>query len=69
MKLPSCLSCKLLSCTEDFGIWDDNYDKFFDQRAISVSRELSKRIIKQEIDNRGQLDLVNDFEEELTRVE
>lgn len=52
-----------------FGIWDDDYDKFFDERAKAVSRELSKRIIKQDIDKQGQSNIVDDFEEELTTVE
>ncbi|MEH2113157.1 hypothetical protein, partial [Nostoc sp.] len=35
----------------------------------SLSREISKRIIKQEIDKKGQSNLVDDFEEELTTIE
>ncbi len=33
-----------------FGIWENDYDKFFDQRAKLVSRELNKRIITQDAD-------------------
>ena len=42
---------------------------FFDERAKVVSRELSKRVIKQEIDKRGQSNIVDDFEEESTTTE
>lgn len=34
----------------EFGIMDDNYDKFISERAEVVSKELKKRIIEQEID-------------------
>ena len=34
----------------DFGIMDDNYDKFISERAKMVSKELKKRIIEREID-------------------
>ena len=32
---------------DTFGIWEDDYDLFFDRRAELVSRELQKRIIPQ----------------------
>ena len=59
----------LIGDLNTFGIWNDDYDKFFDERAKIVSRELSKRIIKQEVDMKGQANLVDDFDEELTTVE
>jgi hypothetical protein len=34
----------------EFGVMDDNYDKFISERAEVVSNELKKRIIEQEID-------------------
>ena len=34
----------------EFGIMDDDYDKFISERAKVVSRELKRRIIEQEID-------------------
>jgi len=46
-----------------FGVWDNDYDKFFDERAKAVSRELKKRIIEREIDKQGQPRLVDDYEE------
>ncbi|MGU3471873.1 DUF262 domain-containing protein [Paenibacillus sp. D51F] len=31
----------------DFGVWDDNYDVFFQKRAEKISEELSSRLISQ----------------------
>ena len=45
------------------GIWDDDYDTFFVNRAKAVSRELKKRIIPDEIDKKGQKEFESDFEE------
>jgi len=45
------------------GIWDDDYDTFFVNRAKAVSRELKKRIIPDEIDKKGQKEFDSDFEE------
>jgi hypothetical protein len=59
----------LIGDLNTFGILDNDYDKFFDERAKLLSRELSKRIIKQEVDRKGQANLVDDFDEELTTVE
>ncbi|MFM7600711.1 MAG: DUF262 domain-containing protein [Pseudanabaena sp.] len=67
--LSSTMMTHLIEDLNIFGIWDDDYDKFFDERAKIVSRELSKRIIKQEVDRKGQANLVDDFDEELTRAE
>jgi hypothetical protein len=52
-----------------FGIWNDDYDKFFDARAKAVSKELGKRIIKRDIDKQGQSNIVDDFEEGITTDE
>ena len=47
-----------------FGIWQDDYDKFFDQRAKLVSRELNKRIIIQDADqNRSASKIYDDYEQ------
>ena len=37
-----------------FGIFEDNYDKFFSKRCKAFSRELQKRIIPQEVDSKEQ---------------
>jgi hypothetical protein len=52
-----------------FGIWDDNYDLFIQKRADVVSSKISKRIIQQEIDKRGQANFIDDLEEEVTTAE
>jgi hypothetical protein len=63
-RLQDTMMTHLIEDLTTFGIWDDDYDKFFDERAKVVSRELSKRIIKQEIDQMRQSNLVDDFDEE-----
>lgn len=35
-----------------FGVFEDDYDKFFRKRCQSFSRELKKRIIEQEVNSR-----------------
>jgi hypothetical protein len=67
--LKATMKTHLIEDLDAFGIWDDDYDKFFDERAKAVSCELSKRIIKQDIDKQRQSNIVDDFEEELTTVE
>ena len=67
--LEATMKTHLIEDLDAFGIWDDDYDKFFNERAKSVSRELSKRVIKQDIDKQGQSSIVDDFEEELTTAE
>jgi hypothetical protein len=67
--LEATMKTHLIENLDAFGTWNDDYDKFFDERAKAISRELSKRVIKQDIDKQGQLNLVDDFEEELTTVE
>lgn len=44
----------LINDLDEFGIWTDNYDVFFEKRAIAVSKEIEKKIIKQEIDTKPQ---------------
>lgn len=46
-----------------FGIWDDNYQAFFDERAKAVSTELKKRVIEAEIDKKQEAVLADEFEE------
>jgi hypothetical protein len=67
--LNSTMMTHLIEDLSTFGIWDNDYDKFFNERAKVVSRELSKRIIRQEVDMKGQSNLVDDFEEDLTTIE
>lgn len=48
---------------EEFGIWEDDYDKFIEKRAQKVSDEIRKRIIPQEADSEGQEPVLHDEEE------
>jgi hypothetical protein len=41
----------LINNLEKFGIWDNDYSAFLEERAKAVSKELKKRIIVQEIDS------------------
>jgi len=59
----------LINDLNDFGIWEDDYDAFFENRAKLVNKELKKRLIKQEVDRRSQPDIQNDYEEEPTVTE
>jgi hypothetical protein len=46
-----------------FGVWDDDYGSFVEQRAKRISDELKKRVIEQEIDSQGQKTKFDDLEE------
>jgi hypothetical protein len=45
------------------GVWKDDYDTFFVNRAKAISRELKKRIIPDDIDKKGQKEFDRDYEE------
>lgn len=49
---------------DDFGIWENNFERFFDKRASLVSKELSKRIIARDTDTVPQQVKLDDYEEE-----
>jgi len=50
-KFTSCMQTHLIK-PDAFGVFEDDYDKFFRKRCQAFSRELKKRIIEQEIDSR-----------------
>lgn len=54
----------LISDLAKFGVWDDDYEKFFNERAKLVSKELNKRIIEQETGNEPQIEVPEEFDEE-----
>lgn len=60
----STMATHLIPDLDSFGVWNDDYQIFLDCRAAIVSKELSNRIIKQEIDEEGQSTLVDDTEED-----
>ena len=59
----------LISDLDKFGIWENDYEAFMGRRATAVKKELEKRIIHQEADERGQSNLLNYYEEEPAAVE
>lgn len=68
-EIKNTMSTHLISDLEDFGIWENDYKKFMTKRSQLVSQELSKRIIRLAIDDKGQANLVDDYEEEVTTAE
>ncbi len=48
---------------DSFGVWDNDYETFIARRCKAISRELSKRIIRQDIDDLGQAVHTDDYEE------
>lgn len=65
LRLPETMKTHLIMNLDEFGIWTDDYNKFFEKRADEISKEIERRIIKQEIDERPQPNLVDDDSEEL----
>ncbi len=49
---------------EKFGVWENDYDKFFDKRCKAISKQFKKRIIEQDVDKLRQDVNLNDREEE-----
>jgi hypothetical protein len=62
--LDECMKTHLINL-DYFGIWNDDYNLFFEKRAELISKEIEKRIIKQEIDSRPQANLEYDTSEEI----
>ncbi|MFQ5714170.1 MAG: DUF262 domain-containing protein [Candidatus Scalinduaceae bacterium] len=60
--LDKTMKSHLININRD-GIWDDDYNTFFVNRAKAVSRLLKQRIIPDEIDKKGQKEFDSDFEE------
>ena len=61
-KIERTMRSHLISLGEGDGIWDDDYDVFFEHRSKWISRELKKRIIRRDLDRRGQSANMDDFE-------
>ncbi len=61
--LDSTMKTHLIKDLENFGIWDDDYDKFYNARLNEISKELKKRIIEQEVDRELETVLHDDYEE------
>lgn len=56
----------LINNLSTYGIWEDDYDAFFKMRIRAISRELKKRIIERDIDGKGSVPVLDDYEEETT---
>lgn len=67
--LSETMKTHLIDDLGSFGVFTDDYDSFFEKRAMAVSSEIEKRIIKQSIDKKEQPNLIHDKEEEGTSVE
>ncbi len=48
---------------DKFGIWEDNYKLFLEQRCELLSKELKKKILNRKIDKLGQVPTSDDFED------
>ncbi len=48
---------------DSFGVWDNDFETFITSRYKMISRELSKRIIRQDVDDLGQAVHTDDYEE------
>jgi hypothetical protein len=48
---------------DEFGVWENDYDRFRRKRSEAISRELEKRIIRRDIDEQGQEVQTDDFED------
>ena len=62
--LSETMKTHLIMDLDDFGVWADNYELFFEKRAEVISKEIEKRIIKQEVDEKPQAITTDDLPEE-----
>ena len=62
--IASTMKTHLIGDLDKFGVESDKYDTFLTKRSKLLSKEIEKRIIKREEDQRPQPDLVNDTSEE-----
>jgi len=46
------LATHLIGKPEQFGIWENDYGKFFAKRCQKLSKELQKRILPNQVDER-----------------
>lgn len=61
--IKSSMESHLIMDLEEYGIFNDDYDTFFEMRCSKIAEELNKRIIYQEIDNQN-MEFINDTEED-----
>lgn len=63
--LAETMKTHLITDMDAFGVWKNDYHMFFEKRGAAVSKEIEKRIIKQDVDEKPQLDLGDNISEEL----
>lgn len=49
LNLEETMKTHLIDDLEAYGIWDDDYELFFDHRANRISDEIAKRVIVQPV--------------------
>lgn len=64
-QLSETMKTHLINDLDKYGVWTDDYELFTTKRAEAVSKELSKRLIKHDVDDKQQSDLIDDYAEEL----
>jgi len=64
-KLHSTIKTHYIDLEKD-GIWEDNYEKFYRNRAKRVSQALKRRMIKQDVDSMGRTTNYDDYEQEVS---
>ena len=67
-KLKATMKSHLIDDLDSFGIWSNDYEGFFVERAKKVSKELAERIIRRSIDRVGQSVMIDDHEENEEQV-
>jgi len=61
-ELSETMKSHLINDLESYGVWTDNYEQFYIERAIEVSKELQKRIIIANIDQSQKVVLDDSLE-------
>jgi hypothetical protein len=64
-ELAETMKTHLINDLDAFGIWEDDYDAFLNNRAKALSREIRKRIIAQDVDRTMDAVLSHEDEENL----
>lgn len=72
-ELSETMKSHLIDSLDRYGVWENNYDKFFNKRIKAISKELKKRIIKQETDyksdeNLNQKILINSKDIDIKKI-
>lgn len=61
-KVDHLMESHLIDNMDTFGVWENDYKKFFDERSELISKKLTEKIIQQ-IDTDGPLEVYEDIEE------